>query len=103
MSKQIVIAWVDMDGLKATGRTVTRDMNCFPEFIACEKAHSAMWLNDGTDEDVKKAEAYAKAQGYKVFAFTGEADPRGKAEKLVMSGCGHKVNLKDVLCPMCGV
>lgn len=91
MNKQIVVAWVDMDGTRTTGRTVTRDLNTFPEVVAAPKAHSCLWLNDGTDEDVQKAEEYAKAQGYMVFTFTGEKNPRAKAEKMVMETAANQV------------
>lgn len=60
----IVIAWVENDGLRATGQTVRRDLNYFPEFEACPKPHACVWLNRGSAADRAKAEAYASTQGH---------------------------------------
>lgn len=55
---QIVLAWADMTGMEATGRQILKDMNYFPEFKPCVKAHSAMWLRRGTEKDIEKAEKH---------------------------------------------
>lgn len=77
---QIVIAWVNMDGVKLTGRYLDRYYT-EREIERIQKAHSCMWLNDGTAEDVQRAEQYAKTEeGCAVYTFEGEKDPLGKAK-----------------------
>lgn len=53
MTQQIVIAWVEMTGLKATGRQVMRDLNWFPEFTTAPEAKACMWLRKGTEDDIE--------------------------------------------------
>jgi hypothetical protein len=82
----IVIAWVDMTGLRKTGRNVWRDANWFPEVVAAPEAKSVIWLNRGRVDDIAKAEAYANVNGYAVHVFqTTEGDPRGIAEATELS------------------
>lgn len=81
---QIVLAKVEMTGLKATGRNIMRDRNYFPEYVPAPETKACMWLNNGTAEDVKKAKAFAKTEGYMVFTFNGEKNPLAVARMLVM-------------------
>jgi hypothetical protein len=84
---QIVIAKVEMTGLEATGRFITKDRNLFPEFRAAPEAKAAMWLRKGTPADVAKAKAAMESEGYKVFTFdSAERDPLGKAKEKVLRG-----------------
>lgn len=46
---------------------------------------SLMWLNEGTEADVKKAMEYASKEGYRVFTYpVGESDPLGRAKRDVL-------------------
>ncbi len=55
----IVIAWMTMDGLELTGKQVRYDgYNTRAEFRPAPLAKANVWLNDGTDADLQKAEAY---------------------------------------------
>lgn len=45
---------------------------------------SLMWLNEGTNEDKKKADIYAKREGYTVFCYYDEDDPLARARKEVL-------------------
>jgi hypothetical protein len=42
---------------------------------------SLMWLNNGEDYDVAEAQKYAKAEGYTVFLYEGEANPLERARQ----------------------
>lgn len=78
---QIVIAWVNMDGIMLTGKYL--DRYCTErEIQRVPKAHACVWLNDGGPSDVAKAEEYVKAErdGGIVCTFSGEKDPLGKAK-----------------------
>lgn len=80
---QIVIAKVEMTALRATGRTITRDRNYFPEFESAPEAKGCMWLGEGTDADVAKARA--EMTEYKVYTFpASEKDPIGKAKAMAL-------------------
>lgn len=80
---QIVLAWVSPDfEVVRPGRT---DLGEQPVLKQVLVPRAAMWLRRGTDEDLEKAKAYAKAQkGEYVFVFTyiaAEKDPIGRAKK----------------------
>lgn len=81
---QIVIAWVNMDGVELTGRYLDRYMT-EQEIRRVPKAHACMWLNDGDESDVKKAEDYAKADGRTIYTFSGEKNPLDAAKKLALT------------------
>lgn len=76
---QIVIAWAEKTRLVPTGRTVTRDLNSFPEFRTDWEGKAAMWLNSGSDEDLAKARKYAADEGKLVLTFFNESAPLEKA------------------------
>ena len=43
------------------------------------------WVNEGTNDDLEKANAWAKREGYRVFAYpTTEPDPLSRAREDVM-------------------
>jgi hypothetical protein len=89
---QIVITWVNMDGVELTGKYLDRYYT-EPEIKRTAKAHGCMWLNDGDTSDVLKAEAYAKSEdGHRVFTFTGEKDPLGKAKAIALAEFMAKVS-----------
>jgi hypothetical protein len=53
---------------------------------ACERPEACVWLNEGTEDDIVKAKAFAKTEGYRVMTFpVSEKDPLSKARKAVMS------------------
>ena len=66
----IVLAWVDEGQLWNSKRV----------------AKAAMWLNEGTSEDVENAKNYAKKDGRMVFVFpASETDPLNKARALALA------------------
>jgi hypothetical protein len=80
---KIVLAWVSPDlEIVSPGRI---DLGERPVLKQVLVPRAAMWLKRGTDEDLEKAKAYAKAQkGEYVFVFTylaSEKDPIGRAKK----------------------
>jgi hypothetical protein len=88
---QIVIAWTEeVQELDETNaRSVRRDLGESHKFKYVKKPFAAMWLNKGTEADVAKAQAYARAEGKKVFTYTGGGDPLGRAKADVLrSGAG---------------
>jgi hypothetical protein len=80
---QIVIAWVVEDiEIVRVRRT---DLGEPPVTRQIKVAKTTMWLNEGTAEDVKKAEAYAHPEGYCVYVFAPSVkDARAEAAKLVL-------------------
>jgi hypothetical protein len=82
---QIVYAKAEKTALEPTGRTVTRDMNQFPEFRPAWEGKAGMWLNKGSDEDATKAEKSLSGEGYTILKFPqSERDPLGKARDHVV-------------------
>mgnify|MGYP001590980931 CR=1 FL=1 len=90
MSTQtIVLAKVEMTGLRATGRNIMKDRNWFPEFEAAPEAKAMVWLNRGTAADIEKAQCFAEANGYTVLTFpTSGRDQLAKAKAIVMESFG---------------
>lgn len=81
----IVVARVEMTGIRKTGRQVMRDRNWFPEIEAAPEAKTCIWLNAGTPDDVESARTFAAKEGYTVFTYpTDDPDPRGRASREVM-------------------
>ena len=79
---QIVIAWAEQTKLVREAGFVTRDMNLFPKFRFDWEGKAAMWLRNGSDADVQKAEAFAHKEGHAVFTFASdERDPLGQARQ----------------------
>lgn len=80
----IVLAWAEKTKLVPTGRHVMQDMNWFPEFRAEWEGRAAIWINKGTEADLRKAQDYAKTDQRHVFIFPiSERDPLGKAREMV--------------------
>ena len=69
MAIQIVYARAEKTKLVPTGRTVTRDLNYFPEMVATWEGRAGMWLHKGTESDLARARAFAAAEGYTIFTF----------------------------------
>lgn len=79
---QIVLARIEEDfRVKELRRA---DMGERPIMEAVPKPVACMWLNNGSDADVAKAQAYARAEGYTVFTYKGSRDPLTQAKKDVM-------------------
>ena len=91
MMIQIVLAWTDMSGLEATGRQIVKDMNYFPEFKPCVKAHAAMWLSKGTEADIEKARRHLESikgdyLSARVFVYPREEkQPLERARKEILN------------------
>lgn len=83
---EIVLAWVVEDFEVVRERR--RDLGERPELKTIYVPRTVMWLNSGTEADVKKATDYAtKEKDHKVLVFTypkSERDPLGRAKKDVM-------------------
>ena len=74
----IVLAWVTMEGVEATGRYVDR-LRQIAETRATPLAKACTWRHGHrlNDQDLAKAKAYAAANGFQVFTY-----PRGETEPL---------------------
>jgi hypothetical protein len=85
---QIVLAWVTEDFRVVRERR--RDLGERPELEKFNVGKAAMWLNRGTDADVAKARAYARAESdsdktIHVFVYPSSVkDPLGAAKKDVL-------------------
>ena len=81
----IVIAWsVDEVRLVRERRT---DLGERPEMATVREGRACVWLNEGTADDVAKAEAYLRETqpDGRVFVFaTGEADVLAKARAAIV-------------------
>jgi hypothetical protein len=91
MTHAIVLAWTEDIQEIAPGQPTWRhDLGERPRFVDATKAHAAMWTNDGTDEDLGKASAYAKKEypdRGRVFCYPpSEHDPLSRARKEILSG-----------------
>ena len=80
---QIIVAWAEKTKLVPTGRQVMRDMNWFPEFRTDWEGKAAAWKWKGTEQDIEKANKYAKTDGLLVLTFpTGEKNALAKARAI---------------------
>lgn len=83
--KTIVLAKVEMSGLRETGKFVQRDVNWHPEFEAAPEAKAMVWLLKGNASDEVKANSFAETEGYSILTFPiSEKDPIGKAKSIAM-------------------
>ena len=79
---QIVLAKLnDAQKLVKLGRV---DLGELHTFETIKVPVSAMWLNDGNDQDVAKAEKFAETEGYTVFLYEGEANPLERARQDIL-------------------
>ena len=83
--KTIVLARIEMTGVRETGRLVRFDgYNYRPETESTPEPNAMIWLNEGTESDEAKASAFAQREGYTVFTFsTCEREPLESAKKLM--------------------
>lgn len=79
--KQIIIAWTEDDVEFVRARRP--DLGERPVTRPVTRVKAARWLNEGTEEDVIEARAYAvktRLEGAKVFAYPqAVSDARGEA------------------------
>jgi hypothetical protein len=66
MENLIVLTWQENDGMELTGRTVMRDGYSRPEFRIVPKARAVVWSRTVNDDELRKAQSYAIANGYTV-------------------------------------
>lgn len=79
---QIVIAWAEKTKLVTAPGFVTRDANLFPATALDWEARAAMWMTEGTADDLAKAEAFARREGHEVYTFPNdETDPLERARQ----------------------
>lgn len=84
---QIIIAWTEEDSVVVRERRT--DLGERPVFKTVTVAKTALWLNDGTAEDVRKAEDFLKSDRPEGRVYTFPAavkDARAAAAKLVLEG-----------------
>ncbi len=87
----VIIAWVTMDGIEPTGRTVRRDGYDRPEFREAPLAKACTWVygDSVTPERLATAKAYAEKNGASVFTYEeGEHHPLRRARAAVLKA--HK-------------
>lgn len=76
---QIVLARLDEGQVIAKHGRI--DLGERHKFKKVDVPVSCMWINDGNEDDAKKAESYAQANGYTVFRYNGESDPLERARR----------------------
>lgn len=88
---QIIITWADMTGMRDTGKLHRPDgINWQKVYESAPEAKAAMWLNDGTQNDIEKAEQHAKTLEpnsvlVRVYCFNkGERNPLAKARAKIL-------------------
>ena len=80
-TKQIIIAWTEDDVEFVCARR--HDLGERPVTRPVTRVKAARWLNEGTEDDVRQARAYAvktRLEGARVFAYPqAVSDARGEA------------------------
>lgn len=79
----IVVAWTE------EGREITKigdqSLGEMHEFRAVRVPYACIWKNDGSEEDLEKAQVHAVKQGWTVYTFADScADPLGDARKKIV-------------------
>lgn len=89
--KTIVIAWAEMTGLRDTGKLERFDgYNYRPIFEPCLEARACVWLNQGCESDIERAQTYADgdlgdASIYRVYAYPlTEQNPLKRARQEIL-------------------
>lgn len=59
------------------------DLGAQPELEWYDRPQAVLWLLDGTGDDIKRAEAHAKKEGYSVFTFPTGTDDYWEQTKLI--------------------
>jgi len=85
--RQIVIAWTVPERVKVDDWADVRvDLGERGEFETIDRPRAAMWLIEGTDADVEKAQAHARtiSESARVFTYASdERDPLGAAKRAI--------------------
>lgn len=79
---QIVIAWTVAEVEIVRARRI--DLGEHPVTRAVQSPRAAMWLNAGTQDDLRKARDYATREGYAVFTYVGEREPLARARREIL-------------------
>jgi hypothetical protein len=83
----IIIAWAEEEMRLVRERRT--DLGERPVMALVRVAKTALWLNEGTKEDVAKARAYAAGEtdkAIRVYTYrTDHKDPRGAAAKAILA------------------
>jgi hypothetical protein len=87
-AQTIVIAWVEMTGTRFTGRY--RDRYALePICVAEPEAKAAIWLNEGSADDIAKARKHLATIGEEwadVYTFDpGHPEPQKKARAMILA------------------
>lgn len=88
---QIVLAWANHYGDMVPTGTVEKfdGVNWREKFKPVLSARSCMWLFDGTDADLAKAQAYAENEFknhpvWRVFVYDNDPNPINRARQEIM-------------------
>lgn len=95
---QCVIAWTE-ETAEWDGEPYAVDLGERPGMRPVTKARAAMWLNEATPADVAKAQAYAAAEGGRVYTFSGERDPLGAARRAVLADANRPSHSETAYTP----
>jgi hypothetical protein len=80
---QIVLARIEEETIISELGQI--DIGRSHKFKTIPKPVALMWLGKGKPADVEKAEQFAATAGYRVFCYSGERDPLGKARQQVLA------------------
>jgi hypothetical protein len=87
MKKTIVIAWAESEMIW-DGESFAADLGKAPKFVEVVKPKAMVWLLEGNEEDLQKAQDYASGNvpGSKVFAYaTSEVKPLERARREILA------------------
>ena len=78
MTYQIVIGWTEeSQEIVKFGRA---DLGESHKFKTIQKPFSCIWLNKGRENDIQKAQSFAKSENKMVFVYQGEKNPLQRAK-----------------------
>lgn len=81
----IVVAWTEDEWVHG-GEPHRADLGERPGMIAVRRPRAAVWVPDGDDADLRRAEVYAELRSARVYTYpVGEPDPIGRAKADVMA------------------
>jgi hypothetical protein len=79
-----VLAWVENDGFRPTGRHIQRDRNWVEETISCPRAHACVWSRDMDRQ--ADGEALAASEGKTLLLLEDTDDVLSVARATVLPG-----------------
>lgn len=83
MKNLIVLARVEMSGVRTTGRMVKRDLNWFQEAVAAPEAKALVYSSDMAD--LEKARAYAATEGWSCWVMPNTEGVLQKARERALA------------------